>query len=540
MSNNTINQKTTAIKSSISIIVSSIANRIFSAVFAFAMMYLLITKFSDKVNAVTRSAMQLTAFLAVIDGGIGTAIVFKLYKPLFNKDWDTVNQILSYTHKVFKKIGYGYVLFLLLSAIIFPLMLHNTPFSLLYIMSLVLITGTNKIFNYFIFAKYFMILESDQKYYVINIFNLIFNVSFSALAIIPFFTLPHTIWYSLIPVSIIAIGGFTGYLLITIFVKFKYPKLQIVPTNLKLGKIFSNAFIHKICFFLITYLDILVLNFASFKFGSAILISISVYGAFLAISATIRMLFEDVIYSVSSPIGQNLNIKKKISGLFVNYYEYFTILIISFIFICYTLISPFIINAFFGQNYPSQYFNIGIAILLSLTTGLYLLRIPYWTLITSYGLFRETRSQAFVEAFLNISLSLILVWFLKVEGVLIATAISSLYRFLAIRHYCLKNIINEKYSQWSFIKSFIIFIITMLITFLILWLFINNFKTLHVSIINLLQVGSYTLLISLPIIIGLSLIFKYQYLLFVLSHFKFLRKYKYFQNIYNKFKISLH
>ncbi len=535
----TIAHKSVAVKNSIKILLWATINRFFSAILLFIIMFLYITKFSDEINGITRSVSQTMILFSIIDGGIGTAIVYKLYKPLFNKDWDAVNDIFSSANKIFKKIGALYILVMLLNCCVLPLIYMNTTFSAPYIIVLVLSTSFYNLFGYLVSGKYSIILSSDQKDYVINRIKVTWTFVFATFAISSFFIFPHTIWYSVIPILVLSFGYFVSYIFIMVHMKLKYPQIKIKKTKLKLGKLFGNAFAHQLCFLLISYLDTLILSLSSLKFKDSILITISVYAAFSSIAFTIRMLFKDWLYSISSSIGQNLNFKKKISGIFFNYYEFFTIILISFIFICFTTFSPFFINFFFGKNYPSQYFDIWIAILLSVVTIAYLIRVPYWALITSYGHFKETRMQAIIELIINVSISLVLVWFLKVYGVLIGTIVSSAYRYIVIRRYCIKNFIKD-YNYASFYRSVVMFLIIVAITLSTVWININIYDTVTISIMTLFEVGISTMILAGISIISLSLIFKYKDFMFVLSQIKPLRRYQYFKNIYNKNIVNLH
>ncbi len=535
----TTNQKTLAVKNSIKILLWATIKRLFTAILLFVIMFLYIKKFSDEINGMIRSVSQIMLLFSIIDGGIGVAIIYKLYKPMFNKDWDVVNDIFSAANKFLKKIGWFYIILIIVNCCILPAIYINTTFKPLYIIALIGAVSSYSIFGYFISGKYYMILNSDQKNFVLNQIQLFWSLFFSIFTIGSFFWFPHTIWYTLIPLLFLAIGNVSGFYMISIYTKWKYPQLKIQKTNLKLGKLFGNSFAHKLCYTSIAYLDGLILSISSLKFKDSIFILISVYAAFASIGATIKSMFEDWLSSISYAIGQNLKLKKKISGIFFNFYEYFTVLIISFIFIMFTLISPFFINYFFGKNLPKEYFNIGMAILVSASIITYLLRIPYWTLITSYGHFRETRSQAIIELILNVVISLILVWFLKVYGVLIGTIVSSSYRFIAIRRYCLKNFIKE-YSHWSFYKSISIFLIIASMTSGLLWFNVNHYDTINVQLISLIKVGVIAFVTYSLSIIILSLIFKYKDFMILLSQIKFLRKYDYFKNIHDKNIVNLH
>jgi O-antigen/teichoic acid export membrane protein len=77
----------------------------------------------------------------------------------------------------------------------------------------------------------------------------------------------------------------------------------------------------------------------------------------------------------------------------------------------------------------------------------YCLRLPYETIITAAGRFQDTQRAAFIEAGLNLALSIILIRFLGITGVVMGTLVSIVYRLIFFTGFLHRNILNLKYSE---------------------------------------------------------------------------------------------
>ena len=49
---------------------------------------------------------QIVAYLVLVEGGIGSALLYRLYKPVHDKDDEKINQIMSAAKKIFNIVGF--------------------------------------------------------------------------------------------------------------------------------------------------------------------------------------------------------------------------------------------------------------------------------------------------------------------------------------------------------------------------------------------------------------------------------------------------
>ena len=75
--------------------------------------------------------------------------------------------------------------------------------------------------------------------------------------------------------------------------------------------------------------------------------------------------------------------------------------------------------------------------------ALHCMKQNYHSLVLAAGHYKQTQIGAFVEAGLNVVLSVVLALFMGISGILIATIVSTLYRTIEYVIYLSKNIMNR-------------------------------------------------------------------------------------------------
>ena len=99
-------------------------------------------------------------------------------------------------------------------------------------------------------------------------------------------------------------------------------------------------------------------------------------------------------------------------------------------------------------NYILPLFGVVIV----LASFVYSIKIPYHSLVKTAGAFRQTNKGAWLEAILNLSISVFFVFNYGLIGVAIGTFVSSLYRLLFLVYYISKYIVFR--TIFVFVKYF--------------------------------------------------------------------------------------
>ena len=123
----------------------------------------------DEFIGLTSTLRSVLGFLNLAELGIGTAIGYALYKPIFDDNHDEINKIIALLGILYKRIG----LFILGAGIIvslfFPIFFGDTEFSLTLIYYVFFSYLVSTLLTYFM-NYHMMLLEADQKGYVVQVY----------------------------------------------------------------------------------------------------------------------------------------------------------------------------------------------------------------------------------------------------------------------------------------------------------------------------------------------------------------------------------
>ena len=115
----------------------------------------------------TTTVNSLLGFLNLAELGVGASIAYFLYKPLFEKDQDKINELISIMGFLYRMIG----LFILFAGMIFscflPMIFREAPFSLPVIFYCFYGSLFTSLIGYFVNYKANTIFNADQRQYLV-------------------------------------------------------------------------------------------------------------------------------------------------------------------------------------------------------------------------------------------------------------------------------------------------------------------------------------------------------------------------------------
>ena len=82
------------------------------------------------------------SFIVLLESGFEPVIKSILYKPISKNNKETINSILKTSEKLFRKIAYIFIIYIILLIIIYPYLI-NKEFDYLYTISLIIIISKN-------------------------------------------------------------------------------------------------------------------------------------------------------------------------------------------------------------------------------------------------------------------------------------------------------------------------------------------------------------------------------------------------------------
>ena len=451
----------------------------------------------DEFIGLTSTLRSVLGFLNLAELGIGTAIGYALYKPIFDDNHDEINKIIALLGILYKRIG----LFILGAGIIvslfFPIFFGDTEFSLTLIYYVFFSYLVSTLLTYFM-NYHMMLLEADQKGYVVQVYFQSFNIIRLLLqAAIAYYYQNLYLWILMEVLFAIFLS-----VVLRIKVKQHYPWLiinskeraSIIKSYPDVIKKTKQLFIHKMGAFVKDGTDnILVYALVSLQsvafFGNYQLI-------FMKLTGLIKITFAGTGAGVGNLVAEND--KDNINKVFWEMMALQFFIAGFFSLAIYYLISPFII-LWVGEKYI-----LSDAIILLMIGNFFisLVRSPVQHFQNAYGLFSDTWAPG-VEIILNLIISLIFGKLYGIFGIMLGTFSSLSVIVMFWKPYYLYSR-GFKTSVWKYWKGFVPLVIIFLITAYIVNLIYENFLN-HKSL-NFLEWCINSLIISTIIFVVYSIL----------------------------------
>lgn len=363
--------------------------------------------------ALNQLYINLYSYLAVAEGGIGMALIYRLYPRFASKQHDEINELYSGTRIIYRYVG----LFILVAGFIFtffiPSLLKDNTISHAYISLTFMMFVVRSALDYFTVVPK-LIIQADQKMYKVNmmIFGSRFVIILSEIALI---MSGYDYVYSLIPGIILTV---VVNLFINRFIHKSYPWLKTVPKrDYSTFNDTKHLLLHKGLTLITRNIDIILI---AYFLGS---LSVTIYAAYNYFVKFALDSFEHIFNAVKDGMGMVFHEdSKNKTSILEEYFSIFNFIAIFGITLFYLNINKFI-TLWIGAEYVTD----------TLTQYLFLVLVYVSTLRQSYeltktalGRFKETKLIATIQAILNIILSLIFVTLYGMKGVLLGTIISFL------------------------------------------------------------------------------------------------------------------
>lgn len=154
----------------------SLALQVVNIAVGFFIPHILISSYGSNANGLVTSVMQLVSYLTLVEAGISSAAIFALYKPLANHQLEQVNVVVSAAKKLYYQSGSLFVALSLVLAILYPLVLDCEPMSLYEVSILVLGLCASGTLDFFLLAKYRVLLVASQKNWVIQAATIVYKL----------------------------------------------------------------------------------------------------------------------------------------------------------------------------------------------------------------------------------------------------------------------------------------------------------------------------------------------------------------------------
>lgn len=417
---------------------------------------LVLVQYGSEVNGLLNSVSQIFIYVSLLEAGVGTASIQALYRPIAENDRNKVNGILSATNQYYKKTGTVYFIIVLFFSLTYPFIV-NSQLSNLTIFCVVFLCGMTNVINFWFQGKFRLYLEAEGKNYILVSVNTCVYVLQSLIKVILLYFGASIICVQGVCFSI----GLLQTIAIVLYIKKRYSWIDVntEPDYKAIGQK-KSVLIHKISSLIFSNTDMLILTvFCGLK-------TVSIYSMYNLIICYVNNLLGQVTSGFKYRLGQTYAIDKKEYMRLHNMYEVGNMLLVFSCFtLVYVLILPFMrlyTEGVSDINYIDSKLPVLFVFIQLLANG----RSSSNNLIDYAGHFKKTQMRAVIESIINLTVSLVGVYFVGMYGVLLGTIAALLYRANDMILYTHKYILNKSpvvtYRRWiiSFLAFFIcIFVI---------------------------------------------------------------------------------
>lgn len=409
--------------------------------------------FGSEVNGLISSVTQFLSYIQLVEGGLGGVVMAALYKPLNEGEQEAVSVIVKTSASFFRTIGFIYLGYLVIVAFLYPIFI-DTGFDYKYSILLILVLGIRLIVQYFLSITYQWLLKADRKVYVVTLTQALTNVLNVAFVILSAHFFRDILLIKLCSAFVFLIQP----VVFLLYVKKLYGLNENVkPDKTALGQRWV-AFGINLAYFIHTNTDIVILTIF------ATLYDVSVYSVYFLVIAALKGIVSAVSNAFAPSFGKALAVgeKEAVSKSF-DQFECFVQLFAFVLFACgAVLIVPFVMLYTKGVQ-DADYYQPVFAILIISAELIYCLREPFVQATNAAGMFKETSIHAYIEAGINIIVSIVLVFRLGITGVAIGTLLAMLYRMIAQVIIVNKRILKQ--PAWKSFLRIAALSVVMLVTY---------------------------------------------------------------------------
>lgn len=415
----------------------------------------MLVNYGSEINGLTSSINQFITYFNLAQAGIAGASLYAFYKPIADKDQESVNGVMSATDKYYKRSGLFFVVFTLAFAIIYPFIV-KIDLKYYEIFFLVLVLSFSSILTYLIIGKYRAFLSANQQTYILSLANLI-TVILNTIIV-------SVLAYLKISVVLVRLAGGLASLISVAFVYF-YVKTQYKWLSIKSRPNYEA--LSKRGY--VMYLEILGAVQGGWPLIVATLIfskdlsQVSILSVYNMVLGGIAGIFSIFTTGTQAAFG-DLIVRNDTKRLQETYKEFETgfYLLITWAYACTLILLMSFIQLYTKSLDDAEiYIRPWLAVLLVINGLFNHLKTPQGMMVMAAGMYKETRYQVTIQAAIGLVFSTLFGLFWGLEGVVGGMILGHLYRTIDLLFYVPKYITGLKwqYSLRRMLRAILIIVL---------------------------------------------------------------------------------
>lgn len=358
--------------------------------------------------------------LSLAELGVGTAITFSLYRPISEKDEQTIEALMNFYRKFYKVVGCFVLIAGSFLTPFLPFFIKELP-DIPHIYQIYLLYVLNTGLSYF-FSYKAVFINANQEYFITALNHGLCYSGMIILQIVILLVTRNFIAYLLVQVA----ATFIENLIISHIANKRYPflkrksKVRIKPALLAEIKKNTLAMLgHNLGSIVLTSTDNIVIS----KFVG--IVEVGLYSNYTLLMNAVNTVLTQAFSAITSSVGNLLvegEEREKEDAFYMVYFVNFYFYAFASTAL-YCLLNPFI-ELWLGNKYIFSRVIVTIMVMNFYTVGI---RQACNVFKSAGGLFLQDVYKPYVEVIVNLIISVILVQKYGILGVLIGTLISTIF-----------------------------------------------------------------------------------------------------------------
>ncbi len=431
-------------------IVFGMVLKLYQIIMPFFMRTLMIYFMGVEYLGLTSLFTSILQVLNLAELGVGSALVFSMYKPIAEDDTKTICALMKLYRTYYRFIGLAIaVIGLILTPFIPNLVKSDLPHGLnIYVLYLLNLSAT--VLSYWLFAYKNSLFQAHQRTDIVSKISLATNTFLYLIQIIVILYIKD---YYLYVIDILITQVVTNVVTAMIATK-KYPDFK--PEG-KLPKEEVRNITHRIRDLFTSKIGFVIVNSADTIVISAFLglTVLAVYQNYYFVLTSVIGIITIIFQSCTAGIGNSIITETKEK----NFYDLkkFTLLISwigCFCSSCFLLLFQPFMKLWVGENLMLSY---SAVICFVVYFFIYEINQLLNTYKDAAGIWHEDRFRPMVTAFANLAMNLIMVQFWGIYGVLLSTVLSTVIVGMPWLLHNLFTVLFDKSQMFPYIRNLIVY-----------------------------------------------------------------------------------
>ena len=368
----------------------------------------------DEATGIYQLFNQILSYISLVDAGLTSSLLYSLYKPISANDKNKINSTLKGGRNFYNKIAIIIIIIGFIVSFKIDFFLASYTIPLWYIQLCFILFIIANALNYFVTSRK-VLLEAKQNLYKVHLVVYGTMILKSILEIILLMCNLNLLSLMILFVIISIIQNF----IIILVSKRDYPELtykNVEPDN-TFKKQTKNLIAQKVASIVFNNIDVILIS----KYISST--TVVVYTSYMYIVNSLKNIVKKIGSSSLASVGNLLATEKEKARDIFYEYNSMCFYIANIVCVPLLLVLTSFVAVFYGEAYILSFLgSLFVVIILYFC----IIEIPFDVYMSALGYFDKVKKCVVFQSVVNLILSLILLFAMGIEGVLLATIISYL------------------------------------------------------------------------------------------------------------------